>query len=396
MSLAGREILLGVGGGISAYKAAELLRRLQDLGLGVTVIPTQASLRFVGSATWEALSGRAVLENLWENVQQVPHIKAAREANLIVIAPTTADLLSRIAGGVANDLLTNVVLATTAPIVLIPAMHPEMWLNAATQENVEKLRDRGVLVIEPDEGRMTGDDIGVGRFPEVTRLLSEISKFVDLNSDLLGRRILVTAGGTREPIDPVRYIGNLSSGKQGYAIARAARNRGAIVTLISANSSLAEEQGVRTIHVTSTEEMSSALNVEFAKNDVLFMAAAVADAKPLLVSDAKIKKENFLSIELVQNPDLLAGITKARRGDQVIVAFAAETGDIDIAGAQEKLKRKGADLLFLNDVTDGAIFGSEETQGSLLDSDGEILSIEKQGKDTLADILLDRALIKLG
>jgi phosphopantothenoylcysteine decarboxylase/phosphopantothenate--cysteine ligase len=247
MTLLGRELILGVGGGISAYKSADLLRRLQDVGFGVSVIPTRASLNFVGSATWEALSGRPVNQNLWENVHEVPHVKRAREANLILIAPATADLIAKISGGIADDLLTNVVSAASCPIVLVPAMHPEMWLSAANQENVAILRSRGVLVIEPDEGRMTGDDFGVGRYPEVSRIISEVSSFAEIKSDLLGKKVLITAGGTREAIDPVRYIGNHSSGKQGYEVAVAARNRGAQVVLISANSSLQDPPGVQVI-----------------------------------------------------------------------------------------------------------------------------------------------------
>ena len=396
MTLQGRELILGVGGGISAYKSADLLRRLQDVGFGVTVIPTRSSLNFVGTSTWEALSGRPVNPSLWNSVHEVPHIKAARGTNLIVVAPATADLLAKIANGICDDLLTNTISASKSPIVLVPAMHPEMWLNQATVANVTTLRARGILVIEPDEGRMTGEDFGVGRYPEVSRIVSEISKFVDLNSDLLGKRILVTAGGTREAIDPVRYIGNNSSGKQGLAIAKAARNRGAEVVLLSANIAHENLDGIKTISVESTAQMQEALNQEFPLCDAIFMAAAVADAKPTRINSEKIKKGALNSIDLEANPDLIAALAKAAKPSQVLIAFAAETGATDIKAAQDKLARKGVHLLFLNDVSDGAIFGSDMTSGFILDVDGSQIACPQQSKDTLADLLLDRALIKLG
>ena len=399
MTLLGRELILGVGGGISAYKSADLLRRLQDVGFGVSVIPTRASLNFVGSATWEALSGRPVNQNLWENVHEVPHINRAREANLILIAPATADLIAKISGGIADDLLTNVVSAASCPIVLVPAMHPEMWLSAANQENVATLRSRGVLVIEPDEGRMTGDDFGVGRYPEVSRIISEVSSFAEIKSDLLGKKVLITAGGTREAIDPVRYIGNNSSGKQGYAVAVAARNRGAQVVLISANSSLQDPPGVQVIKVSSASQMQEALEKEFTDSQILVMAAAVADARPLSSSQEKIKKGNFANIELQLNPDLLKELGAIRGKNQVLVAFAAETEairDATIEAAKTKMLSKGADLIFLNDVSNGAIFGEDKTSGILIDNNGKSIECKLQGKDTLADLLLDSALDKLG
>jgi phosphopantothenoylcysteine decarboxylase / phosphopantothenate---cysteine ligase len=399
MTLLGRELILGVGGGISAYKSADLLRRLQDVGFGVSVIPTRASLNFVGSATWEALSGRSVDENLWNNVHEVPHIKKAREANLIVVAPATADLIAKISNGLADDLLTNVISAATCPIVLVPAMHPEMWLSEANQENVATLRSRGLLVIEPDEGRMTGEDFGVGRYPEVSRIISEISDFANIKSDLLGRKILVTAGGTREAIDPVRFIANHSTGKQGYSVAKAARNRGAEVVLIAANSNLDDLPGIRTIKVSTTAEMADALNREFPACEILIMAAAVADARPKSVSSDKIKKANYQSIELEANPDLLADISKKRIGKQVLVAFAAETTQLNsetIEAAKAKMKHKGSDLIYLNNVSNGEIFGADDTAGVLIDSNGESIECKNQSKDTLADLLLDRALNKLG
>jgi phosphopantothenoylcysteine decarboxylase / phosphopantothenate---cysteine ligase len=296
-------------------------------------------------------------------------------------------------------LLTNVISAATCPIVLVPAMHPEMWLSAANQANVATLRGRGLLVIEPDEGRMTGEDFGVGRYPEVSRIISEISDFANIKSDLLRRKILVTAGGTREAIDPVRFIANHSTGKQGYAVAKAARNRGAEVVLIAANSNLDDLPGIRTIKVSTTAQMADALNREFPACEILIMAAAVADARPKSVSSDKIKKANYQSIELEANPDLLADISKKRIGKQVLVAFAAETTQLNsetIEAAKAKMKHKSSDLIYLNNVSNGEIFGADDTAGILIDSNGESIECKNQSKDTLADLLLDRALNKLG
>jgi phosphopantothenoylcysteine decarboxylase/phosphopantothenate--cysteine ligase len=278
-------------------------------------------------------------------------------------------------------------------------MHPEMWLSAANQENVATLRSRGVLVIEPDEGRMTGDDFGVGRYPEVSRIISEVSSFAEIKSDLLGKKVLITAGGTREAIDPVRYIGNHSSGKQGYAVAVAARNRGAQVVLISANSSLQDPPGVEVIKVSSASQMQDALTNEFTDSQILVMAAAVADARPVSSSQEKIKKGNFEKIELQPNPDLLKELGAIRGKNQVLVAFAAETETISnatIEAARTKMNSKGADLIFLNDVSNSAIFGEDKTSGILIDNNGKSIECELQSKDTLADLLLDSALDKLG
>jgi len=394
MSLQGREVILGVGGGISAYKSAELLRRLQDLGLQISVVPTRASLNFVGKATWEALSHRPVNENLWNNISDVAHIKSARIADAIIVAPTTADLLAKFANGIADDLLTNIFIASSAPKILIPAMHTEMWENAATQKNVQILRERGILVIEPDTGRLTGNDVGSGRYPEISRLISEISSFLDLRSDLLGRKVLISAGGTREAIDPVRFIANRSTGKQGYAIAVAARNRGADVILVSANVSLQEPEGIKIIKVESAAQMAKTLTDNFPDCDILVMSAAVADARPALTSSKKLPKSEYRSIELVENIDILKTLS-SQKEQQFIIAFAAETGDGALDRAKSKIATKGADLLYLNDVSDGAIFGQDSTEGWILNSAGEISKFETASKDTLANELLDQALIKL-
>lgn len=390
----GREVILGVGGGIAAYKSCDLLRRLRDRGYSVTVVPTPSSLNFVGAATWEALSGRKVTTQVFESVEEVRHISLAKEANFIIIAPATADLIARIAGGRADDLLTNVVLASDSPILIVPAMHPQMWNDAATQANVESLRARGYVVMDPDVGALTSGDVGQGRFPETARILDEFSAIAQSKMDLLGRKVLVTSGGTREAIDPVRFIGNQSSGKQGYAVARSAQQRGAEVTLIAANSNLQDLVGVRTIHVESASEMLQALQQEFSQTDILVMAAAVADARPLQVADSKIKKDQFTQITLVENPDLLRTITQTKAA-QVVVAFAAETSE-DVASAQEKLVAKGADILYLNDISGGDIFNSETTHGFILTRGKAPVKVAQTTKDTLAHQLLDEALLQLG
>lgn len=395
----GRKLLLGVSGGISAYKSCELLRRLQDQGFIVDVVPTAASLNFVGKATWEALSGRKVITDLWTDVESVPHISMAKENDLILIAPATADLLAKLASGRADDLLTNIVLASNAPKILVPAMHPEMWLNPATSANVSILRDRGFVVIEPDQGRMTGSDVGVGRYPDLSKIFSEIQAKLQNNSDLAGRRIIVTAGGTREPIDPVRYIGNRSSGKQGFALALAAATRGANVHLISANADLPEIDGVEITKIETATELLSVLEEEFPKCDALIMSAAVADARVSNYSQNKIKKSDFETMELTKNPDILARIAEIKKSGQIVVGFAAETDSKSenlVKLGTEKLRSKSLDLMYVNNVTDGAIFGSDLTQGIIIDSNERNIEIPEISKDTLSDILLDQLLSKLG
>ena len=390
----GREVILGVGGGIAAYKSCDLLRRLRDLGFGVTVVPTPSSLNFVGSATWEALSGRKVTSEVFESVEEVRHVSLAKKSQFIIIAPATADLIARITAGRADDLLTNVILASDSPVLIVPAMHPEMWNDAATKANVETLRQRGYHVMDPDVGALTSGDVGQGRFPETSRILEEFSAITDVQSDLRGKKVLVTAGGTREAIDPVRYIGNLSSGKQGYAVARSALTRGAEVTLISANSNLPDIQGVKMIKVENAHQMLKALEEEFAHSDILVMSAAVADARPLQLAESKIRKSEFTNIALIENPDLLQTIS-ARKTHQVIVGFAAETSE-NLHAAQEKMTAKGADILYLNDVSGGDIFNSETTHGFILAQGKEPLKVAETTKDTLAHQLLDEALLQLG
>lgn len=393
-----REVLLGVGGGIAAYKACDLLRRLQDAGFGVTVVPTPSSLHFVGKATWEALSGRLVTTTVWERVDEVRHVHLASGSNFNIVAPATADLIARIAQGRADDLLTNTLLASSVPTLIVPAMHPAMWANIATQSNVAILRSRGYIVMEPDRGRLTGKDVGVGRFPETARILEAFQEITERANDLSGVKILITAGGTREMIDPIRFIGNKSSGRQGYSLARAAMKRGAEVTLILANSSLPDLEGVTTIRVDSADEMYAQVSSRFLSCDLIAMSAAVADAKPAKFSESKIKKGALNTIELLPNKDIIATVAKEKK-HQIVIAFAAETS-LDISEGERKMMVKGADILFLNDVSGSEIFGSEQTQGVILtlDISGSIHHqiIDRTSKDTLADILLDQALSKLG
>ena len=395
----GRKLLLGVAGGISAYKSCDLLRRLQDEGFIVDVVPTQASLNFVGKATWEALSGRKVITDLWSEVENVPHISMAKENNIIVIAPTTADLLAKLASGRADDLLTNIVLASTAPKILVPAMHPEMWSNAATVQNVKILQDRGFIVVNPGEGRMTGSDFGIGRYPETSNIIAEVNKHLPQLADLLGRKILITAGGTREPIDPIRFIGNRSSGKQGFALAVAAASRGAQVHLVTANTDLPTVEGITTTLVETAEEMSAVLELEFPHSDALIMSAAVADAKVANYSEAKIRKESLNRVDLAKNPDILKSLSTNKKLNQIIIGFAAETSE-DLATLEEngraKLASKSLDLIYVNNVSDGAVFGSNFTQGLIIDRDMNVIKVPEISKDTLSDILLDQLVSKLG
>ena len=395
----GRKLLLGVAGGISAYKSCDLLRRLQDEGFIVDVVPTQASLNFVGKATWEALSGRKVITDLWSEVENVPHISMAKENNIIVIAPTTADLLAKLASGRADDLLTNIVLASTAPKILVPAMHPEMWSNAATIQNVKVLQDRGFTVITPGEGRMTGSDFGVGRYPETSNIIAEVNKHLPQLADLLGRKILITAGGTREPIDPIRFIGNRSSGKQGFALAVAAVSRGAQVHLVTANTDLPTVEGITTTLVETAEQMSAVLELEFPHSDALIMSAAVADAKVANYSEDKIRKESLNRVDLAKNPDILKSLANSKKFNQVIIGFAAETSE-DLVILEEsgrtKLASKSLDLIYVNNVSNGAVFGSDFTQGLIIDRDMNVIKVPEISKDTLSDILLDQLVSKLG
>ena len=395
----GRKLILGVAGGISAYKSCDLIRRLQENGFVITVVPTKSSLNFVGEATWAALSGNKVYVDLWQDIEEVPHISLAKNADAIIIAPCTADLLSRLAQGRADDLLTNIVLASTKPKILVPAMHPEMWLNHATTANVETLRERGFLVIEPDFGKMTGSDVGIGRYPETGKIISNLNEHLLRNADLVGKRILVTAGGTREPIDPVRFIGNRSSGKQGFAIALAAANRGADVHLVTANTDLPTIEGITTTFVETADQMASVIKHEFPYTDALIMSAAVADFKVELAAENKIHKDEINQLLLKTNEDILYSIGQIKSSHQVTIGFAAETASSKseiIAAGNAKIEKKNLDLIYVNDVSNGQIFGSDQTSGFIIDRTGDITDIPVISKDTLSDILLDQILVKLG
>ncbi len=395
-----RKVVLGVGGGIAAYKACELLRRFTESGHDVTVVPTASALEFVGAPTWAALSGKPVSTVVWDDVHLVPHVRIGQEADLVVVAPATADLLARAAHGLADDLLTNTLLTARCPVVLAPAMHTEMWEHPATQANVETLRRRGVVVIEPAEGRLTGADTGKGRLPEPAEIFELATGVLERGAsapqDLAGTKVVVSAGGTREYLDPVRFLGNRSSGLQGYALARAAVARGAHVTLVSANVSLPDPAGASVVRVETTAQLREAVIAATATADAVVMAAAPADFRPTAVSEAKIKKSDDGSapaIELAQNPDVLAEISHDRARDgAVIVGFAAETGDatgsvLDLARA--KLARKGCDLLVVNDVSGGAVFGSADNEAVILGADGDAVEVPHGSKTALAHVIWD-------
>ena len=385
----GREVVLGVGAGIAAYKSCDLLRRLQDHNFSVTVIPTSNSLNFVGRTTWEALSGRPAPSDLWESKSGVAHVDYAKQADLMVIAPATADLISRIATGRADDLLTTTLLAAKCPILVVPAMHPEMYLNLATQNNISILRERGITVMEPAVGKLTSGDEGIGRFPETESIINQVEKIVVRQQKLQSTRILVTAGGTQEALDPVRFIGNRSSGRQGLEIAYQAKREGAEVTLIAGATEEFELSGVKTIRVETTLEMQRALKDEIESADALIMAAAVADARPEK-SEGKIAKENLGDIKLIMNPDLLAELSRKKRTDQIFVGFAAETNaDLKERGLR-KLHQKGVDLLYVTDVSGGKVFGESTSSGILLSKRGEAWSFPNNPKSEIAREIVEQ------
>jgi phosphopantothenoylcysteine decarboxylase/phosphopantothenate--cysteine ligase len=408
VSTPGRSVVLGVGGGIAAYKAADLLRKLSEAGHRVRVVPTAAALRFVGEPTWAALSHAPAAADVWADASHVPHVQLGRQADLVVVAPATADLLAKAAHGLADDLLTNTLLTARCPLLFAPAMHTEMWEHPATRANVATLRDRGAVVLEPAVGRLTGTDTGKGRLPEPV----EIAAFADLllrrpdalPSDLAGRSVVVSAGGTREPLDPVRFLGNASSGRQGFAIAAVAAARGARVTLVAANVDLPHPAGVEVLPVTTTAELREAMLKVAPEADVVIMNAAVADYRPAQVSVSKMKKSGRppAAIELVENPDVLAELVAARAGRnpasseqparQVIVGLAAETGDdrMDyLAHGRAKLARKGCDLLVVNAVGGGRAFGTPDNAAVILGADGAEVDVPLGPKSLVAAAVCD-------
>jgi phosphopantothenoylcysteine decarboxylase/phosphopantothenate--cysteine ligase len=396
-------VVLGVSGGIAAYKACELLRLFTESGHDVTVVPTASALEFVGAPTWAALSGKPVSTDVWTDVHEVPHVRLGQTADLVVVAPATANTLAKAAHGLADDLLSNTLLTARCPVVFAPAMHTEMWEHPATVANVATLRERGALVIEPAEGRLTGSDTGKGRLPEpaeifatATDLLARASAGV-LDQDLAGRHVVVSAGGTREYLDPVRFLGNRSSGLQGYALARTAAARGAEVTLVAANVTLPDPAGVKVVRVETTEEMQAEVVSACRSADAVVMAAAPADFRPDSFVDAKIKKTDdggAPDIRLVQTPDILAGLAHDRpTPGLVVVGFAAETGDETgtvMDHARAKLARKGCDLLVVNDVGGGKVFGAEDNEAVVLGADGDATPVPRGSKAALAHVIWDR------
>jgi phosphopantothenoylcysteine decarboxylase/phosphopantothenate--cysteine ligase len=393
-------VVLGVSGGIAAYKACELLRRFTESGHDVTVVPTASALRFVGAPTWAALSGKPVSEEVWADVHEVPHVRIGQTADLVVVAPATADLLAKAAHGLADDLLTNTLLTARCPVVFAPAMHTEMWEHPATQENVATLRRRGALVVEPAEGRLTGADTGKGRLPdpeEIFEIARRVMRRPRQAMDLTGRHVVITAGGTREPLDPVRFLGNRSSGKQGYALARTAVARGAQVTLIAANVTLPDPAGADVVRIGTTEELRKATVEAAAGADAVVMAAAPADFRPATVAAQKIKKTEDgtpAAIELVTNPDIAAELGAAKRPGQVLVAFAAETHDA-LPNARAKLVRKRADLIVVNEVGTDRVFGMDRNTVTVLSADGSVTELGELPKDDVADAIWDAVVIRL-
>ena len=390
-------ILVGVTGGIAAYKAAGVIRGFTELGHTVKVLPTQNALRFIGATTLEALSHNTVDPDLYSDVESVKHIALAQEADLVVVAPATAAFLARYASGLADDLLLNVLLATKAKVVIAPAMHTEMWIHPATLANVQTLRSRGVVVIEPAVGRLTGEDSGAGRLPEpeviVAHALSAITK-----QDYAGKKITIAAGGTREPIDSVRYVGNRSSGKQGIALADAASARGASVTLVAINIDSDLSRFANVVRVSSTDELSSALNIAVSNSDAILMPAAVSDFRVSTPIVGKMDREESetLTLELVANPDLLAGLSKHRADmnlDVVLVGFAAEVleqgeGTDELAGrAKTKLTKKSVDIIVANDVSNGQAFDADENSAVIVTDTEQHLA--RGSKLSVANSILD-------
>ena len=402
---AGPSVVVGVGAGIAAYKVCELVRRFTESGHDVTVVPTRAALSFVGAATWEALSGHAVATEVFTNVADVPHVRIGRHADLVVVAPATADLLARAANGLADDLLTSTLLTARCPTLYAPAMHTEMWEHPATAHNVATLRSRGALVVEPAVGRLTGADTGKGRLPEagelfdLARLLLERGRIAP---DLTGRHVVVSAGGTHEPLDPVRFLGNRSSGRMGYALASTAIARGATVTVVAANVTLPDPAGAELLRVETTAQLRDRMLTEAAGADAVVMAAAPADYRPVDVRDTKMKKADDGSapvVELTQNPDVLAELVHRRTGAApFIVGFAAETGDADgdvVTHGHAKLARKGCDLLVVNDVSAGRVFGRADSEALLLGADGSTRSVPLGSKVALAHVIWDEISARL-
>jgi phosphopantothenoylcysteine decarboxylase/phosphopantothenate--cysteine ligase len=396
-------IVLGVAGGIAAYKACELLRRFTETGASVRVIPTESALKFVGAATWAALSGQAVATDVFDDVHEVPHVRLGQQADLVVVAPATADLLARAAAGRADDLLTATLLTARCPVLFVPAMHTEMWLHPATQDNVATLRQRGAVVLDPARGRLTGADTGPGRLPEAEQIHPVALRLLARGgapADLTGRRVLISAGGTREPLDPVRFLGNRSTGLQGWALATTAAARGAEVVLVAANVELPDPAGAKVIRVGTAVELRGAVLDAANDAEVIVMAAAVADFRPAHPAGAKLKKGDVdpEPVVLTRNPDVLAELCARPHPGQVIVGFAAETGDeagTVLEHGRAKLARKQCDLLVVNEVGDGKAFGTKDNQAVILGLDGSATEVPIGPKESLADVIWDLSAARL-
>jgi len=393
-----------VGGGIAAYKAAEVLRRIQALGADVTVVPTRTALEFVGAATWSALSGRPVTSDFFDNVHEVPHVRIGQQADLVVVAPATANLLAKASYGLADDLLTNTLLTAHCQVIMFPAMHTEMWEHAATRANVETLRDRGVLVVDPDSGRLTGADSGPGRLPEpeaIAWIVRAALAKLDLTHDLRGRHVVISGGGTRERLDPVRHIGNRSSGKQAMSLAAAAVSRGARVTLIRGDVDVPTPAGVDVVDALTADQMLEAARALAPKADAIIMAAAIADFRAETLPDAKIKKsaDSTMTLDLVHNPDVLATLVADRKGAApLLVGFAAETGDADgtwLEHAERKFAKKGCDIMVANPVGHDRAFGTETNEAVLLLGGGVTEEVAGTGKVELSHRVLDAVVDRL-
>ena len=402
----GSRVVVGVGGGVAAYKVVELVRRLRESGHAVRVVPTAAALRFVGAPTWAALSGEPVGDDLWADAHEVPHVRIGQEADLVIVAPATADLLARAAHGLADDLLANVLLTARCPVLMAPAMHTEMWDHPATRANVAMLRARGVVVLEPAVGRLTGADSGRGRLPEPRELAAVAERVLARGTaastpDLAGRTVVVSAGGTREPLDPVRFLGNHSSGRQGYALATTAVARGADVVLVAANVELPDPAGAKVVAVATAEELRTVVVEAAGSADAVVMAAAVADFAPVEAAASKVKKDagDPPVVRLRRTPDVLAELVGDRRPGQVIVGFAAETGNADadwLELGRRKLADKGCDVLVVNRVGEGRAFGTTDNAAVILTSDGREVDVPLGPKEALADQVWDAVALRLG
>jgi len=394
--LQNKTVLLGVSGSIAAYKAAELASRLTQAGAAVDVVMTEAATRFITSLTFSSITRRPVASDMFATPTEfeIEHIALAERADVVVIAPATANIMAKLAAGIADDLLTCTVLATRAPIILAPAMNVNMWEKQITQDNIARLRSRGFNIVDPGYGAMACGAVGVGRLADTEQILAVIRQVLGRGSDLEGKRVVVTAGGTQEPIDPVRHIGNRSSGKMGYALAEAARDRGAEVTLISAPTALPDPAGVETVRVQTALQMREAVLGAVTKADVLIMSAAVADYRPVSASKTKLKKESSprMTLELTRNPDILSEVT----GDLIKVGFAAESENL-IQNAVAKLKAKNLDLIVANDITAAdSGFDADTNKVVLIDRHGKKEELPLLPKPEVAHKIIDKVVELLG